>query len=252
MALLQNATNFRDIGGLPVRDGQIRPGIVFRSNQLATLASPDQQRFKQLGIGHIVDFRTEDELAIRPPRLAVDHQPQIHSLGISPGNPIKVAQAISAREMNAEYMNQQMRQVYRLLIERYGHTYARFFKLLLNVDEPLVFNCTVGKDRTGVAAMLLLSVLGASRETIEQDYMRTHDHIDIDHEIDRIYSHYQGKLPADTPKEWFVPIYQTKLSYLAQAFDQLEQSFGGIDGYWHAVGFDAGDRKRLVERLVAR
>jgi len=250
MALLKNATNFRDIGGLPVADGRVRSGVVFRSNQLATLADIDQQTLKGLGIAHIVDFRTEDELAVRPPRLASDHLATVHSLGISPGNPIKVAQAIEASAMSAEYMGEQMKQVYRLLIESHSATYARFFELLLSVDEPLVFNCTVGKDRTGVAAMLLLLALGATRETVERDYMRTHENIDIGQEIDRIYSHYQAKLPADTPKEWFVPIYQTKLSYLSHAFEQLEHGYGGIDGYWQSIGFNTSDRQRLIERLV--
>ena len=36
--------------------------------------------------------------------------------------------------------------------------------------EPIVFHCAVGKDRTGVIAMLLLRLAGVSEEVVAADY----------------------------------------------------------------------------------
>ena len=38
---------------------------------------------------------------------------------------------------------------------------------------PILFHCTAGKDRTGVAAALILKALGVSREDIVEDYLLT-------------------------------------------------------------------------------
>ena len=40
---------------------------------------------------------------------------------------------------------------------------------------PLLFHCTAGKDRTGVAAMLILKALGASDDVAMEDYLRTNE-----------------------------------------------------------------------------
>jgi len=49
----------------------------------------------------------------------------------------------------------------------YGHAFAR----LVRDSTPLLFHCSAGKDRSGVAAALLLDVLGVSREAILRDYL---------------------------------------------------------------------------------
>ena len=51
--------------------------------------------------------------------------------------------------------------------------YQGMFAHLLNGDAPLLFHCTAGKDRTGVAAALILLALGVSREDVMEDYLLT-------------------------------------------------------------------------------
>jgi protein-tyrosine phosphatase len=50
--------------------------------------------------------------------------------------------------------------------------YTDMFARLLR-REVLAFNCSAGKDRTGVAAALILSVLGVPRRTVLADYALT-------------------------------------------------------------------------------
>ena len=51
--------------------------------------------------------------------------------------------------------------------------FKELFRALEAGETPILFHCTSGKDRTGVAAMLILLALGASDETICADYART-------------------------------------------------------------------------------
>jgi len=51
--------------------------------------------------------------------------------------------------------------------------YTQLFNRLAAGKAPLAFNCSAGKDRTGMGAALILSVLGVPRETIIADYALT-------------------------------------------------------------------------------
>jgi hypothetical protein len=73
---------------------------------------------------------------------------------------------------------------------RFIGAYRSLFDLLLEPDRhALLFHCSAGKDRTGLAAALILTALGASRETVMEDYRAT----------DRIWRR-DLALPPGTPK----------------------------------------------------
>ena len=68
----------------------------------------------------------------------------------------------------------------RMLTEGVHESYARMpfgnpayralFGAIRAGQTPILFHCTAGKDRTGVAAALILKALGVSREDIVEDY----------------------------------------------------------------------------------
>ena len=64
-------------------------------------------------------------------------------------------------------------EVYFRILRMSKSAYRVFFETLLANDEAIIFHCTVGKDRTGVAAALLLSLLGIPEEEIVRDYALT-------------------------------------------------------------------------------
>jgi len=66
-----------------------------------------------------------------------------------------------------------MTESYPRLLGTFHDQYRRVFAELLAGHAPLAFNCAAGKDRTGVAAALLLTALGVPRETVIADYLLT-------------------------------------------------------------------------------
>ena len=67
------------------------------------------------------------------------------------------------------------REIYRLLAEGEDaeRAYRAFFEVLLRRDGAVLFHCTQGKDRTGIAALLALAALGVDERAALDDYALT-------------------------------------------------------------------------------
>ena len=148
-ALLQGASNFRDVGGYLTTNGQrVRRGQVFRSDHLAGLSDADVARLQALGVSHSLDFRGVAEYTVTPydipgvERVALTIEPTV----------IARMQALVAQGIvpTTEETVDLMRETYRDFVNRNADTYGRFLKHLLAQPTPQVFHCTAGKDRTGV------------------------------------------------------------------------------------------------------
>ncbi|WP_441247996.1 tyrosine-protein phosphatase [Kitasatospora sp. McL0602] len=167
----QKLHNFRDLGGYRAADGRsVRWGRLYRSDSLGKLVGApeaDQQAFEKLGIRTVVDLRYPWEIEAKgrvPERHAVDY----HNLSIEHrpydqealGTDIEVAPFLAGKFAEvAEDGVAELRQVLRLIAEADA--------------APLVFHCAAGKDRTGIVAALVLSLLGVDEEAIIEDFALT-------------------------------------------------------------------------------
>ena len=57
-----------------------------------------------------------------------------------------------------------------------NEAYKLMFRKLLDNAVPLVFHCSQGKDRTGIAAILIMLALGIDEEQIRQDYLLSNEY----------------------------------------------------------------------------
>lgn len=92
-----------------------------------------------------------------------------------------------------------------------------------------MFNCTAGKDRTGVAAALLLSALGVPREIILQDYLLTEQFFDRSCEM--ILKETDKARFTGADRSIWEPTMRARPEYLNAMFDQLQESQGSVEGY---------------------
>jgi protein-tyrosine phosphatase len=115
-----------------------------------------------------------------------------------------------------------------------------FATLSDGTHRPLVFHCTAGKDRTGFASALLLTLLGVPWDTVMDDYLRTND----------LWTGHIGRyteLDIDTR----AAIVEARTPYLEAAFDVVRQDFGGPEVFAEkALGLDAKARERLRADLL--
>jgi len=237
-ALLQGASNFRDVGGYLTLSGQrIRRGQVFRSDHLAGLTAADLAQLQQIGVTHSLDFRGVAECAATPYAIAgVDRV----ALTIEPSVIAKM-QALVAQgiEPSTEETVELMRGTYRDFVNHNAATYGRFLQHLLAHPTPQVFHCTAGKDRTGFAAALLMSALGVDRATIEHDYLLTN-------QLYRRDPNMEGKGPPHVMQV----LWQVQPAFLHAAFEAVDQQ-GGMHDYLHGpIGLRPQDMAELQDRLL--
>ena len=73
--------NFRDVGGLPAREGVVRRGVLYRSDGLHRLGDDGREALRRLGVGMVIDLRDENEARMMPDDLVglrhPHHKPRI-------------------------------------------------------------------------------------------------------------------------------------------------------------------------------
>jgi len=238
-ALLQGASNFRDVGGYRNADGRsVRRGQVFRSDHLAGLTPEDLARLASLGIGHSLDFRGAAEYSATPyaipgvQRLALTIEPTV----IARMQALVVQGIVPTTEETVALMCE----TYRDFVNHNAGTFGRFLKHLLEQPTPQVFHCTAGKDRTGFAAALLLSALGVDRATIEHDYLLTN----------QLYKR-DNRLEGSGHPHVMKVLWQVQPEFLHAAFDAVDAQHGGMQDYLQgAIGLSPQELAELKQMLL--
>ena len=171
--------NFRELGGYPADEGKhVRWGQIYRGIPTGLLTSDaDQKLLDSLGLRLILDLRSEQE-AEKMPDYVPDGARMVRICGLCLDDGKEVDFSPEDRERLLEGMPDEGRRMadamYRQML--FGNkAYKELFRALEVGETPVLFHCSGGKDRTGVAAMLILLALGASDETIRQDFVRTNE-----------------------------------------------------------------------------
>jgi len=170
---LEGTLNFRDLGGYPSAGGErVRWGRVFRSDGLSELTDADTAYLRGIGIRAIHDFRHAGERARAPSRLPADAGWRLVDLAIGDeaGERPELIELVLRGEVR-EVGIDMMVDIYLAIVREHAATFGRLIGHLADPDGlPALFHCAAGKDRTGIAAALLLALLGVDDETILDDY----------------------------------------------------------------------------------
>lgn len=211
--------NLRDLGGHATEDGRrVRSGCLFRSDELCSLTDADLAQLSELGIRVVLDLRNDVERARRPGRLWEGVELLERRSPPASPNPTVEEQIVSGRL--AERDDDDMARVYVDLLTRLA---PEFRLLLMRAAEsgarPLLFHCAAGKDRTGLAAAIILGVLGVPRETILDDYDVT-----TSHAAPRRLAALRPLMEQHSvPEERVRPLLEVRRPVLAAALDHLEE-----------------------------
>jgi protein-tyrosine phosphatase len=154
------------------------------------------------------------------------------------------AAADAERELSGPVVVELMKDLYRSLVNDQANRFAEFFQHLLRAEGPLVFHCTAGKDRTGVAAALVLLALGVSRDLVMQDYLLTNELLR------------PSPFGPRAPPEALAVLWQVQESFLDAALDAVEVDHGGVERYLtHRLGLTPsrpGSSGRQLSGVVSR
>ena len=237
---LEGAFNFRDVGGYATTEyRRVSMGKLYRAGDISNLTDADIEEMKRRKIYTVVDFRSENEIAAAPDKLppGADYL----SLPAGTGNPADFFKEYTSglEAMTAFYSD----------VSVFREKYRPFFRkvLLLPDSSAMVFHCSAGKDRTGIAAALLLYALDIPMETILTDYVATNyfnreknekmtDWLMNEHDVDR-------KMAAE--------ILDANPLYLETAFNAIKKQYGSIELFlYREIGIDEAVKSRLREKFL--
>ena len=158
----EGAFNIRDLGGYPTTSGTTtRWGTLYRADGLHRISPEARSTIAQLGWRTVLDLRTQLEVdhgAFVDDGAIVVHLPVLQEtwdgLFEDDGDP--------ATFLAARYVE---------MLDIGAPSIAAAVEILASSSRlPAVFHCSAGKDRTGVLAALILSMLGVDDDVIAGDY----------------------------------------------------------------------------------
>ena len=167
---LSPPANLRDLGGIAVDGGTVRPGFAIRADDLSLTDPASAQQLVDGGLTAIIDLRSVDEVGVtgRGPfgslPVTYHHVPLLASIG-------HTTQAVEGGSMTID--QSQFEAMYIRLVEGSAAHIVTALGVLAYAPGAVAFHCAAGQDRTGVLAASLLLALGADPEDIVADYVAT-------------------------------------------------------------------------------
>lgn len=243
---LIRSINLRDLGGVRTEDGhRVRRGVVYRSAALTDLAGDRLAAVRALGIRTIIDLRRNAERQAFPTPWEAMGSTDYWARDYDYSDADHRAR-MRRPDFTADHARASMLTLYAELPYEQAESYARLFRAIADGEGPVLFHCAVGKDRTGVAAALILMAAGVSRADILADYAVT-ESFDL-----QASPHARGW--PDQPEERkaaFAPLLGVSPDYLEATFDVLEQQSGDIETYLRdTLGLSDAERAALHAQLV--
>lgn len=241
-------SNFRGLGGIKVGEKHFKKGLAFRCGSLHKITAKGVETLQKLNICVDIDLRTANEKLQKPdpeiegielfecdllgrPGTGMSHEKEKKSLKK------KIAWLKTAMPMEELYAH--------MLIDRVDNIKRLFDKCVdcLLSGKPFLFHCSVGKDRTGITAFLLLGVLGADKKDIVDDYMLTRKYKNrkehLKESLIKLIDYKAGKVA--------VSMMVVRRSYIESAFKTIEEEGGFLSYAKNRLGVDEATISRLKD-----
>ena len=252
---LEGGRNFRDLGGYTTADGRrLRWGRLFRSGVMSYLTPGDCAQLDTLGIRAVCDLRTQPERNNEPThwlKPGVDHLYWNYDRGH-----IRLRTYMTAEsELTQQSVNQAMQQLYRTFPNSLAEQFSGLLQRIAAGALPMVFHCSAGKDRTGIAAALILDCLDVPREQILEDYTLSNTSVDLEREL---FTH-RRSVGVGNDFAYLkhvdpvvrAPLLRALPEYLDAALMQIEQDYGSVSQYVQTrLGITATMRQCIQTELL--
>lgn len=230
----EGVANFRDLGGYETRDGQhTRWGTLYRSGNFSTASRSDNVVLGSLGLKTVIDFRSTAEKEEEPHQLPSPLPFELVEIPTMDGGDHSVAEEIMARIESGDFSDFNpdafMITANRQFASAFTPQFSEFIQEVLQANgQPVAWNCSAGKDRTGFAAAILLSILGVPMETVLEDYALSKEYSLAARQKElTLLRLFKGDEAADK----LAVLLGVETPWLEAAFDEIDKQYGSFDGY---------------------
>lgn len=247
---MNNLSNFREFGGIKSHHGIVKKGMIYRGGPLTNLTDEEKETFLNTNVKTIYDLRSDEEISKCPDEIFetiewkhLDISKEIHDLSADPN--------VFTKSITKESVFNYMQQLYRdiILSNNSQKLFAEMLSDMACEGKPIYFHCTAGKDRTGIAAMLILHVLGVSKEEIFNDFLKTNENIhQIIKKLDKGYQNHRGE---NFDVEALKPMVGVAKEYLEAAIETIESNYISLDSYIeNQLNINSDRKRKLIEFYI--
>ena len=242
MTLINSVSNFRDVA----IGSKMKKKILFRCAKLSTLTDGDIKKLEELNPHAIIDFRDPKEIQKAPDNLSKSLLEKSISLPISAGTLNRMVIQKNIDGDNELTYEKVMEESYKKYINNHKHVWKEFIKILLDSNNhPVIFHCSAGKDRTGIASFLIQKLLDNSMDLIFENYLMSNKLLTSiaataeqttsskkdDNQVSQIMLNTLGKV---------------KKTYLLSAIDEIQNKFISVEKYIiEELGYSKIDIRKL-------
>ena len=240
---LRGSRGVRDLGGYAFANAQggegfTATGAFLRSGSLFFLTRDDVRLLRAYGLSRVIDLRSPLELKYFPDAFCRGRYPDIDYVSVP------MMDQINSRGIRGQ-IPVRMSDVYCSILDDDAESVREVFEAL-DCDGCVLFHCRAGKDRTGVVAMLLLKLVGASDETVIADYA--------------ISDHYTGRTMGlqrvgltILARRSTRPLFKSDPEEMERTLAHVEERYGTVRAYLEEVAeVPAATLDRIAARLSGR
>ena len=232
--------NFRDLGGYRAKGNRtVARRQLFRSGYLHPMTERDLSRLKQeIKLTSVIDLRSDKELQ------QLKEVSLLNDAGIKYINVPFIS--YSKEELYHDFSNMGEVYLFRIRHKEYSKPIIDALEIIADPkNHPLLFHCGAGKDRSGLVAAFVLSVLGVADGDIIADYILSAPYMkDL---ITRLMK--EPGTPEDIKN---LPAYTWEATSASMTWflSSLKREFGSARGYLKMYGAETSLFDRLEKALL--
>jgi protein tyrosine/serine phosphatase len=229
--------NVRDLGGFATRDGHTtRRHAVIRADNLCRLTAHGRSALLRYGVRTAIDFRDPREYLLEHDPFSRRELTEVGRIGI----PLLTQGFWRAWHSGIDGHEGDL-----LFLETCREPVATLFAALAAApDGAIVMYCHAGKERTGIAAALLLALAGVDRATIGREHALSDEH------LAPLYAAWREAEPDPEERQRLTQALRPDPEQMPLTLDTLDELYGGIERYLLESGLGAQDIARVRERIL--
>ena len=232
-----------DIGGLSLAGGgRLRRGLLYRISG-ALVGPADLAHLQSYGLRLVVDLRGAAEDRSKLSRWAAGCGVAYHHRPVMSG---AVADILHQASSSVEAAVAIRRSVYRQIVDDYGASLAGAVAVMAH-DLPAGFGCAAGKDRTGILAALIQTLLGASEDEAVADYIALAPDVE---RLRMMVGTWDASAEVDLTAPGIDTILSTSDELMRDTLAHIAGHWGGASAYLQAHGLAIADIEALRTRMV--
>jgi protein-tyrosine phosphatase len=232
--------NFRDLGGYRAKDNStVVWRQLFRSGYLHPMTERDLTRLKEeIKLNSVIDLRSDKELQ------QLKEVSLLNDVGIKYFNVPFIS--YPKEELHHDFSNMGEAYLFRIRHKEYSKSIIDAMEIIADPkNHPLLFHCGAGKDRSGLVAAFVLSVLGVADGDIIADYILSAPY------MKDLITRFMNEI--GTPEDIInLPAYTWKATSESMTWflTSLKHEFGSARGYLEMHGAETSLFDRLEKALL--